>query len=125
MAMSLVAPFLALAAFISLIRSASSSGWRLLGWTLVVLFVPIIGSATWFLARHRERSVESRTAAPARRKRCHELRRAPTRWRGRSSAAPPGWGESHARCRRDTNGCAPPARGAQPSSGESCRVVCG
>lgn len=58
MAVSLVALFLALAAFVSLIRAASLSGWRLLGWALVVLFVPIIGSAAWFLSRYRERSVE-------------------------------------------------------------------
>nr|WP_232832743.1 PLDc N-terminal domain-containing protein [Curtobacterium sp. YC1] len=63
MAVSLVALLLALAAFISLIRSASPSGWRLLGWALVVLFVPIIGPAAWFLGRHRERSVDSGSGA--------------------------------------------------------------
>ncbi|PYY61305.1 hypothetical protein DEJ17_04030 [Curtobacterium sp. MCSS17_011] len=60
MAVSLLALFLALAAFISLIRARSTSGRRLLGWTLVVLFAPIIGPATWFVARHRERSIEPR-----------------------------------------------------------------
>ena len=60
MAVSLFALFLALAAFISLIRSRSTFGRRLLGWTLVVLFVPIIGPATWFVARHRERSIVPR-----------------------------------------------------------------
>jgi hypothetical protein len=61
MAVSLLALFLALAAFISLIRARSTSGRRLLGWTLVVLFAPIIGPATWLFARHRERSIEPRS----------------------------------------------------------------
>lgn len=60
MAVSLLALFLALAAFISLIRSRSTPGRRLLGWTLVVLFAPIIGPVTWFVARHRERSIGPR-----------------------------------------------------------------
>ncbi|WP_186377183.1 PLD nuclease N-terminal domain-containing protein [Curtobacterium pusillum] len=58
MTVSVVALLLALAAFLSLIRSGSTSGRRLLAWTVVVLFVPIIGPATWFVARHRERSTE-------------------------------------------------------------------
>ena len=59
MGVSLVALFLALATFISLMRSWSTSGRRLIAWTLVVLFVPIIGPAAWFVARHRERSIEA------------------------------------------------------------------
>ena len=59
MAVSLVALFLALAAFISLMRSGSTSGRHLIAWTLVVLFVPIIGPAMWFIARRRERSTEA------------------------------------------------------------------
>jgi hypothetical protein len=59
MTVSLVALFLALAAFISLMRSGSTSGRRLIAWTLVVLFIPIIGPATWFVARRRERSTEA------------------------------------------------------------------
>lgn len=57
-AMSLVALFFAISAFISLMRSGSSSGRRLLAWTLVVLFVPIVGPATWFIARRRGRSIK-------------------------------------------------------------------
>lgn len=59
MTVSLIALFLALAAFISLMRSGSTSGRRLIVWTLVVLFVPIIGPATWLIARCRERSSEA------------------------------------------------------------------
>jgi hypothetical protein len=56
MVVSLVALFLALAAFISLIRSASPSGWPLLAWTLVVLLIPFIGPAAWFKVQHRKQS---------------------------------------------------------------------
>lgn len=59
MTVSLVALFLALAAFISLMRCGSTSGRRLIAWTLVVLFIPIVGPATWFLVRRRERSTEA------------------------------------------------------------------
>ncbi|WFR67094.1 PLDc N-terminal domain-containing protein [Curtobacterium flaccumfaciens] len=48
---------LALAAFISLLRAATPSGWALLAWTLVVLFVPIVGPATWLVGRRRERAI--------------------------------------------------------------------
>ncbi|MBF4613083.1 hypothetical protein [Curtobacterium sp. VKM Ac-1376] len=51
----LVALILALAAFGSLARSASLNGWRLLAWAFVVLFVPFVGPATWFVARRRAR----------------------------------------------------------------------
>ena len=54
---SLVALMLALAAFMSLIRSPSPSGWRLLTWAVVVLIVPFVGPAMWFVARQRDRSV--------------------------------------------------------------------
>ncbi|WP_336698615.1 PLDc N-terminal domain-containing protein [Curtobacterium sp. USHLN213] len=57
MALSVVALLLALAAFISLLLATTASGWRLLAWALVILFVPIVGPATWFVARRRERSV--------------------------------------------------------------------
>ena len=60
MAVSLVALFVALAAFVSLMQSGSPSGWRLLAWTFVVLFVPIIGPATWFVARRRGRPIGPR-----------------------------------------------------------------
>lgn len=58
MIVSLVALFLTLAAFISLIRSASPSGWWLLAWTLVVLLIPFIGPAAWFTVQHRKQSFE-------------------------------------------------------------------
>jgi hypothetical protein len=58
MVVSLVALVLALAAFISLICSASPSGWRLLAWTLVVLLIPFIGPAAWFKVQHRKKSFE-------------------------------------------------------------------
>lgn len=59
MTASLVALLLALAAFISLMRCRSTSDRRLIAWTLVVLFIPIIGPATWFVARRRERLTEA------------------------------------------------------------------
>lgn len=55
MAVGLAALLVALAAFVSLIRCATTSGWRLLAWALVVLLVPIVGPAAWFVAQHRER----------------------------------------------------------------------
>ncbi|MBT2503783.1 PLDc N-terminal domain-containing protein [Curtobacterium sp. ISL-83] len=58
MTVSVVALLVALAAFLSLIQSSSTSGRRLLAWTVVVLFIPIMGPATWFAARQRERSIE-------------------------------------------------------------------
>lgn len=53
---SLVALLLAIAAFISLIRTTSPSGRPLFAWALVVLLVPFIGPAAWFTAQHRQRS---------------------------------------------------------------------
>lgn len=43
---------LALAALASLIRAASPTGWHLLAWALVVLFV---GPVSWFAVRLRGR----------------------------------------------------------------------
>jgi hypothetical protein len=54
MAVSLVALILAFAAVISLICSATLSGWRLLTWVVVVLIVPFVGPALWFVARKRD-----------------------------------------------------------------------
>lgn len=59
MAVWITALFLAGAAFISLMRRASTSGRRLLAWVIVVLFVPILGPAAWFIARRRGRPVRS------------------------------------------------------------------
>ncbi|MFJ3383421.1 MULTISPECIES: PLDc N-terminal domain-containing protein [unclassified Curtobacterium] len=56
-AVSLVALLLALAALVSLIRSRAIAGRRLLGWALVVILVPIIGPAAWFVVRSRQRSI--------------------------------------------------------------------
>ncbi|MFS0731656.1 PLD nuclease N-terminal domain-containing protein [Curtobacterium sp. 1P10AnD] len=56
MAVSVGALVLALAAFISLLLSGAAPSWRPLAWALVILFVPIVGPATWFVARRRERS---------------------------------------------------------------------
>jgi len=58
MIMSLVGLFLALAAFISLIRSTSPSGLRFLAWALVVFLVPFVGPAAWFTVQRRRRSYE-------------------------------------------------------------------
>ncbi|ROR29013.1 phospholipase D-like protein [Curtobacterium sp. JUb34] len=58
MAMSITALFLAGAAFISVMRRASTSGGRLVAWVVVVLFVPILGPAAWFIARRRGARVE-------------------------------------------------------------------
>lgn len=55
---SLVALVMALVALISVIRATFASGWRQLGWALVVLVIPYIGPSAWFVARHRERSLE-------------------------------------------------------------------
>jgi hypothetical protein len=60
MTVSLGALVLAFAAFVSLIWSSSRAGRRLLVWTLVVLFVPIVGPAMWFVTRHRQRTVQPR-----------------------------------------------------------------
>lgn len=57
MALSVVALLLALVAFTSLLVSRTASGWRSLAWALVILFVPIVGPAAWFVARRRERSI--------------------------------------------------------------------
>jgi len=57
MTLSVVALLLALVAFICLLLATTASGWRLLAWALVILFVPIVGPAMWFVARRRERSV--------------------------------------------------------------------
>lgn len=46
---------LALAALASLIRAASPTGWHVLAWTLVVLFVPFVGPVSWFTIRLRGR----------------------------------------------------------------------
>lgn len=59
-AVSIVALFLAFSAFVALMRSQTIGGWRLFAWAFVVLLVPIVGPATWFVAQHRERSIESR-----------------------------------------------------------------
>lgn len=59
MAVSTAASLLALAAFVSLVRSPSPAGRRLLVWILVVLFMPILGPIAWFVAQSRERSIES------------------------------------------------------------------
>lgn len=56
MAVSLVAMSLALVAFVSVIRSASASGSCSLIWAVVVLLVPIVGPALWFVVRRRQRS---------------------------------------------------------------------
>lgn len=57
MVVAIIAFVLAIAALISLIIAAPKlSGWRLLGWALVVLLVPIVGPAAWFVSRQRERS---------------------------------------------------------------------
>ncbi|MCA5923792.1 PLD nuclease N-terminal domain-containing protein [Curtobacterium oceanosedimentum] len=58
MAVPITALFLAGAAFISLMRRASTSGPRLLAWVVVVLFVPILGPTVWFIARRRGAPVE-------------------------------------------------------------------
>jgi len=46
---------LALVALASLIRAASPTGWHLLAWALVVLFVPLVGPVSWFAIRLRGR----------------------------------------------------------------------
>lgn len=55
---SLAALIMALVALTSVIRATSASGWRQLGWALVVLVIPYIGPSAWFVARHREWSLE-------------------------------------------------------------------
>lgn len=47
---------LACAACVSLLLNRTVTGWSLLAWALVILFVPIIGPAAWFIARRRERA---------------------------------------------------------------------
>ena len=59
-AVFIVALILAIAALISLIGSAPPAGWRLFACILVVLCLPIFGPVSWFVARYRERSVDSR-----------------------------------------------------------------
>ncbi|WP_416393243.1 MULTISPECIES: PLDc N-terminal domain-containing protein [unclassified Curtobacterium] len=56
MAVAVGALILALTAFVSLLLSRTASGWHLLAWALIVLVVPIVGPAAWFVARRRERS---------------------------------------------------------------------
>lgn len=56
MTVSVGALILALAACTSLLLSGVAPSWRALGWALVILFVPIVGLAAWFVARRRERS---------------------------------------------------------------------
>ncbi len=59
MVVSLVALALSLSAFLSLARGAVT-GRRGLAWALVVLFVPFLGAAAWFVARHREQAAVRR-----------------------------------------------------------------
>ncbi|MFJ7289428.1 PLDc N-terminal domain-containing protein [Curtobacterium sp. NPDC098951] len=61
MAVAVGALILALTAFVSLLLSRTASGWYLLAWALVVLVVPIVGPAAWFVARRRERSTARST----------------------------------------------------------------
>lgn len=56
MSVSVFALLLALAAFVSLVRSRAVAGWRLLGWTLVVIVFWLFGPAAWFVVGRRQRS---------------------------------------------------------------------
>lgn len=60
MVVSLVALALSLSAFLSLARAGAVTGRRGLAWALVVLFVPFLGAAAWFVARHREQAAVRR-----------------------------------------------------------------
>lgn len=55
-----VAMIVSLIAMVSVLRARSVSGSRAMRWLLVVLFVPFIGPAAWFLARYRARALERR-----------------------------------------------------------------
>jgi hypothetical protein len=50
----IIALGLSFAAFISMIRAATLSGWRFLVWALVVFLLPIAGAAAWFATRRRD-----------------------------------------------------------------------
>lgn len=51
MSVCVIGLLLALAALASPIRAASPTGWHLLAWALVVLFVPFVGPVSWFAVR--------------------------------------------------------------------------
>lgn len=58
MSLSLAALVLALAAFISMIRTGWATGWCFLAWVVIVFLVPVIGPAAWFLRGRGRRARE-------------------------------------------------------------------
>lgn len=50
MVAAMIGLMLAFIALVSVLRSAPRSGWHVLGWVLIVLTVPFIGAAMWFVA---------------------------------------------------------------------------
>ncbi|MDP4331889.1 PLDc N-terminal domain-containing protein [Curtobacterium sp. A7_M15] len=60
MSIAIVGLVLALAALASLLAASSPTGWPVLAWALVVLFVPFVGPVSWFAARRRERLLRFR-----------------------------------------------------------------
>lgn len=64
-AVLLLVALYSVAAFVSVVRASFTSGLVALGWTLVVLLIPIVGATVWFTIgrkRYPARSLRKRTS---------------------------------------------------------------